>query len=153
MEHAINYEQDFYSWLMYNAQMLKERRFADADIDNIVEELEGMSRSEKRELNNRLAVLLAHLLKWQFQPARRSKSWKYTIEEQRKKLLNLLKESPSLRYGLDIKSDEAYEDAVIKAAKETHIDKSAFPLTCPYISEQILDKNFYPDSDKASIIV
>ncbi len=148
MEHAINYEQDFYAWLLHNVQLLKQGRFADADMDNIVEELEGMSRSEKRELINRLAVLLAHLLKWQFQPARRSKSWKYTIEEQRRKVLKLLKESPSFRYGLDAKSDEAYEDALIKAAKETHLDKSVFPAICPYTPEQILNENFYPDSEQ-----
>jgi len=151
MEHAINYEDDFYSWLMYNAQLLKQGRFADADIDNIVEELEGMSRSEKRALINRLAVLLTHLLKWQFQPARRSKSWKYTVAEQRRKVCKLLKESPSFRHGFDAKTEEAYEDALYQTAKETHLDISVFPSVCPYSSEQILDMNFYPDSEQTLI--
>ena len=69
---ATDYEKDFHAWTLENAALLRQRRFAEIDVDNIAEELENMGRSERHELVNRLAVLLAHLLKWRFQPARRS---------------------------------------------------------------------------------
>ncbi|HAO23171.1 MAG: hypothetical protein BWK80_15060 [Desulfobacteraceae bacterium IS3] len=146
MEHAINYEQDFYSWLMYNAQLLKEKRFSELDIENIAEELESMGRRDKRELLSRLTVLLAHLLKWQFQPVRRSKSWERTIDEQREQIYLILSDSPSLKYQLENEISHAYDLSVKAAAKETGMKKTIFPETCPFASEQILDENFYPDA-------
>ncbi len=142
---SIGYDQDFYVWLTHNATLLRQGKFLEIDVENIAEELEGMSRREKRALINRLAVLLTHLLKWQFQPGKRSNSWRYTIEEQRRAVLKLLKESPSLHYQLYDKLSEAYQDGIIKAAKETHLDKTAFPSVCPYTLDQTLDENFYPE--------
>jgi len=146
MNHAINYEQDFYSWLMYNAQLLKERRFTELDIENIAEELESMGRRDKRELNSRLEVLLMHLLKWQFQPVRRSKSWGKSIDEQRNQIHKIFSDSPSLKYQLENEIAHAYDVAVKSAVKETGMKKTIFPETCPFASEQILDENFYPDA-------
>ncbi len=146
MNHAINYEQDFYSWLMYNAQLLKEKRFTELDIENIAEELESMGKRDKRELLSRLTVLLAHLLKWQFQPVRRSKSWERTIDEQREQIYLILSDSPSLKYQLENEIAHAYNLAVKSAAKETGLKKTIFPETCPFAWEQILDENFYPDA-------
>lgn len=79
------YEQDYYLWLMKNAELIRRGRFSEADAANIAEELECMGRSEKRELTSRLAVLLTHLLKWSFEPEKRTNSWKYTIVEHRRK--------------------------------------------------------------------
>lgn len=140
------YEQDFYRWLVENANLVRERRFAEIDVENIAEELEAMGRSEKRALINRLAVLLMHLLKWQFQAAKRSHSWKYTIKEQRRKVLKLLAESPSLQHELQKRLAEAYDDAIFKAAKETGFDQTKFPPHCPFSVEQVLDDNFWPDA-------
>jgi hypothetical protein len=148
MEHTINYEYDFYAWLLHNAQLLKERRFAELDIENIAEELESMGKRDKRELISRLTVLLAHLLKWQFQAQRRSRSWEGTIDEQRDQIRLILSDSPSLKYQLENEIAHAYDLAVKSAAKETGIKKTIFPVTCPYASEQILDENFYPESSK-----
>ena len=145
---AIEYEQDFYSWLCHNIRLLREGRLSEADVENIAEELDGMSKSQQRELANRLRILFAHLLKWQFQPDRRSGSWKGTIVEQRSQIRQLLKISPSLKNRIDEKIADAYADAVEYAALETGIPESDFPRTCPYLSEQALDKNFYPDIDK-----
>ena len=100
MAIAAIYEHDFYAWLTSNAQLLREQRIADVDIDHIAEELESMGKSEKRALLSRFTVLLAHLLKWQFQPAKRSRSWKNTILTQRIDIHELLEESPSLRHDL-----------------------------------------------------
>jgi len=145
-ELAIEYEQDFYSWLCHNISLLREGRLSEADVENIAEELDGMSKSQQRELISRLKILFAHLLKWQFQPDRRSNSWKGTIVEQRSQIRQLLKISPSLKNRIDEKIVDAYTDAVEYASLETGIPQSDFPQTCPYFFEQAVDKNFYPDS-------
>lgn len=139
-----SYEQDFYAWAMRNAQLLREGRFSEIDVDNIAEELETIGRSEKRELVNRLAVLLAHLLKWQFQPARRSKSWRLTIKEQRRKITKHLGENPSLKATLQEAVAEAHEDAILWVAKETLLDETDLPATCPYTLDEIFQHDFLP---------
>lgn len=140
----ITYDQDFYAWLLMSAQLLRERRFPELDVENLAEELEGMARSDRRQLVNRFAVLLAHLLKWQFEPERRSKSWKGTIKEQRKRIELLLKDSPSLKYDIDDKIHDAYELAIIMASNETGLNEQIFPQTCEYSFKEILDNKFFP---------
>ena len=115
------------------------------DIESFVEELEGMGRSERRALISRTSVLLALLLKWHKQPEIRSNSWKYTIAEQRRRILRLLDDSPSLCPKLIEKLPDAYDDAILTAAKETQLDQTVFPKTCPFSLEQILDEKFLPD--------
>ncbi len=138
------YESDFYAWAMQQAALLRERRLDAADIDNIAEEIESMGRGEKRELVNRLAVLLLHLLKWQFQPGFRSPSWNATVREQRLRLRSHLKDNPSLKTRFDETFAEAYELAVIGAARETGLPESAFPKAPPYGVEQAVDDAFWP---------
>jgi hypothetical protein len=144
MDISVNYEQDFYSWLQHNARLLREGRLAEADVENIAEELEGMSRNEKRELLSRLILLIAHLLKWEFQPARRSASRERTIDEQRRQLYLILKDSPSLKYQFEEKIRESYKPAMKSAVKETSMKKTDFPDNCPYTPDQLLDEDFYP---------
>lgn len=138
------YEKDFYAWTLHNAELIHEGRFSEVDFQHIAEELESMGRSDKRALINRFAILLAHLLKWQFQPDRRSNSWKYTIEEQRFEVLELLEDSPSLNHELENKLSHAYEKALLIAAKETGMSLSTFPQQCPFSLKKALDKSFYP---------
>ncbi|KJU81531.1 protein containing DUF29, partial [Candidatus Magnetobacterium bavaricum] len=95
------YEVDFYQWTFHNADLLRQGRFAEIDIENIAEELEDMGRSSKRELASRLAVLIMHLLKWQYQPKRRRGSWSTTIGNQRREIKRLLEDNPSLRYNIE----------------------------------------------------
>ena len=138
------YETDFYAWAMEQAALLRAGRFAAADIANIAEEIESMGRGEKRELVNRLTILLLHLLRWQFQPGFRSASWSSSIREQRIRLRSHLKDNPSLKAKLDESFAEAYELAVIGAARETGLPESAFPKTAPYRFEQAADDAFWP---------
>ena len=146
MSHlAIKYEQDFCSWIDHNVQLLRQGRVLDTDIKNIAEELESMGKSQHREMINRLKILFAHLLKWQFQADHRSSSWKGTIVEQRQQIRQLLETSPSLKHRLEDKVAKAYENAVEYAAAETGIPESDFPQTCQYPLEQALDKSFYPE--------
>jgi len=139
------YEKDFYAWTIHNAKLLREGKLSEVDIEHIAEEIESMGKSERRELINRLAVLIAHLLKWQFQQERRSNSWKYTIEEQRDEVLELIEESPSLKYEIQEKLNRAYRKAILWAATEMGVNKSIFEDECPFSLEKVLNKDFYPE--------
>jgi len=145
MEVTADYNKDFYAWLMKNAGLLRQHKFNEVDIEHVAEELESMGKSEKRELTSRLTVLLAHLLKWKFQPALRSRSCKNTILTQRIDILELLEDSPSLKYELEERAVIAYEKARLSAEDETGIDKNNFPETCPFTFEELLKKDFLPE--------
>jgi hypothetical protein len=139
------YAKDFYAWSIKNAKLIREGKLTEVDLENVAEEIESMGKSEKRELINRLAVLISHLLKWQYQPARRGNSWKYTIKEQRLQITKLIKDSPSLKHILVGQLDEAYEYAVYHTLSETELDEKTFPSTSPYSLVQIFDDRFYPE--------
>lgn len=139
------YDKDFYAWAMSNAELIRQHKFSELDIDHIAEELESMGKSEKRELASRLAVLIAHLLKWKFQINRRSVNWKLTIKEQRIGILRLLRQSPSLKCELDSTLGDAYEEAVIIAARQTGLEEDLFPQNCPFNFEEYLDHSFFPE--------
>lgn len=141
----INYEQDFYGWTQEQAALLKSGRLNELDIENLIEEVETMGRSEKRELESRLTVLLQHLLKWKYQEGRRSRSWALTIDVQRIQFSKTLKENPGLKPLLDEVIRDAYQLAVVYAAKETNISKKVFPDQCPWSLEEATQSDFYPD--------
>ncbi|MGC8490492.1 MAG: DUF29 domain-containing protein [Syntrophobacteraceae bacterium] len=138
------YEKDFYQWTQENAQLLRQRRFSEVDLDNLVEEVEAMGRSEKRAFVSRLTLLILHLLKWQWQPELRSRSWKNTIREQRRQTIAILKDNPSFKHYLDVMLPEAYETAMEKFEEETDLLKKVLPADCPYSFEEIMDKEFFP---------
>jgi len=140
-----NYQNDFYSWTVEQAEAMRSGRFADLDIQNLIEEIESMGRSEKRALESRLTKLCLHMLKWHYQPARRGKSWKCSIDVQRKRFQKLLQENPGLKPLLPTLLNDAYEQATYEAFQETGIDIEVFPKQCPWAYEQIADKDFYPD--------
>jgi hypothetical protein len=142
---VISYDNDFYSWTQEQAELLKNGRFSELDIDNLIEEVESMGRSEKRELESRLTILLLHLLKWKYQEVRRGRRWQLSIDEQRLQFCKTLNENPGLKPTLDEIIKDAYKLAVIKAARETKISKSIFPECCPWTLAQFIDDGFYPD--------
>ena len=139
------YDQDFFGWANEQAALLRARRLSEVDIDHIAEEIESMGRTEKRELVSRLALLLTHLLKWQFQPVRRSASWQTTIRLQRRALVRHMADNPSLKATLSDSIAEGYGDAVIESAGETGLSESSFPTACPWPFEQFMDPAFWPD--------
>lgn len=136
------HEQDFYAWTQQQIALLQSGKWADCDIKHIIEEIASMGASERRELINRLAVLLAHLLKWQYQPSFRERSWQLTIKEQRRQLQRLLKDNPSLQAKLPEFIEDAYQDAILLAAKETGYDENTFPSVCPYNEDEVLNAEF-----------
>ena len=139
------YTRDFYAWTQESARLLQEKRFSELDVQHLIEEIQSMGASERRELLNRLEVLLIHLLKWHYQPVWRGQGWQLTLKEQRRKLARLLLENPSLKALLQQAILDAYGDAVLSAAKETGLAESTFPTQCPYTEAQIFDMGYYPD--------
>jgi len=138
------YDQDVYGWAIHTAELLRSNKMDEVDFDNIIEEMEALGRSEKHELINRLSLVITHLLKWQYQPARKTRSWDLTIKENRRRFKNILKDNPSLKSKLDEILDDAYYYAKLEAGKETSIDESTFPEVCPYSFEEITSDEFYP---------
>jgi hypothetical protein len=138
------YDEDFYAWSMEQARLLRAGEFARLDIENIAEELESMGRSDKRQIENRLVVLLAHLLKWQVQVGFRSRSWSATIREQRYRIRRLVGESPSLQPAVGELLAEAYGEARRAAADETGLAETAFPADCPFTPDQVMAEEFLP---------
>jgi len=139
------YKKDFYAWTSHHADLIRHRKFEEIDIENLAEEIESMGRSNRRELISRFAVLIAHLLKWKFQPIRRSKSWIVTIKNQRMDITDLLQESPSLKHEIESQLSHAYDKAALIASEQTGIDETEFPHDCPFTLEQCLDNQFFPE--------
>jgi len=136
---------DFYQWTIEQAKFLREEKWSCLDVPNLLEEIESLGKQQRQELRNRLGILLGHLLKWDFQPDHRSKSWLATIREQRRQVLRLLKESPSLQpYLPEAIEEDAYESGLNLAVSETSLDYEDFPQQCPYPLEQILNPEFPP---------
>lgn len=148
------YHTDFYAWTNEQANYLKSGNLANLDISNLIEEIESMGRSELAALKSRLEVLIMHLLKYQFQPEKRSKSWQDTIEEQRSRVQDLFEDNPSFKY----KSAQAgflekiWKYAVLGATKETGLSKDSFPSEPFWTLEQILDEKFYPDQPPNTLL-
>jgi hypothetical protein len=120
-------------------------RLEQLDTEHLAEEIEALGRQERRELVNRLGILLGHLLKWQFQPQLRGKSWQATIIEQRQDIQELIAESPSLKSYLAEAMEKAYRKGLLLVVRETPLSLQDLPDQCPYTFEQVMDPSFYPE--------
>jgi hypothetical protein len=139
-------QTDYHAWILRIANLVRQKRFEEINPEELAEELENMGVKERREMTNRMMILIAHLLKWQFQADNRSRSWYGSIFEQRKQILRELKLSPSLKPYISTAIFEAYPDAADLAIRETKLPSHFFPETCPYSIEQLLDYDFFPDA-------
>jgi hypothetical protein len=139
------HETDFYAWTHQQLHLLKTGQLSALDVANLIDEIEDMGGSIHNQLESRLGVLLMHLLKWQYQPTHRGRSWQLTIKEQRRKIERLLRKNPSLKHVLDETVTDAYGDAILMAAKETGFGESVFPEQCPYSNEQIIYSDYLPE--------
>jgi hypothetical protein len=139
------YERDFYAWTQEQAALLRSGRLEQLDTEHLAEEIEALGRQERRELVNRLGILLGHLLKWQFQPQLRGKSWQATIIEQRQDIQELIAESPSLKSYLAEAMEKAYRKGLLLVVRETPLSLQDLPDQCPYTFEQVMDPSFYPE--------
>jgi hypothetical protein len=141
---TVAYDQDFYAWAKWNAELMRRGKLSEIDTERIAEELENMGKTQKRELVSRLAVLLTHMLKWQYQPDRRSDSWVSTIVTQRTEILLLMEDSPSLAHDVDSSIEKGYRFAKDRAAREMGVSKNGFPESCPYSFHQVVTEDFWP---------
>ena len=139
------YETDYLQWIETTVEKLRSQDYSNIDWENLIEEIESMGRSERKSIRSNLIVVLIHLLKWQFQPELRSRSWQSSIFEHRRRIRNDLKDSPSLKPYLAEVFAECYWDAVESASVETGLPMEVFPQLCPYTSVEVLDSNFLPD--------
>ncbi|MBV8885923.1 MAG: DUF29 domain-containing protein [Chroococcidiopsidaceae cyanobacterium CP_BM_RX_35] len=142
------YDSDYYLWLEKTVHLLREERWQELDILNLVEELEDMGRSQKQALQSNLIILLLHLLKCKYQPQKRTASWLSSIAEHRDRIDIALADSPSLRSSIQEVFDKCYAKARKRAAIETELPLDIFPEQSPFIPEQTLDFDYLPETEE-----
>jgi hypothetical protein len=140
MQTTTLYDQDFHAWTQQQAKLLRSGALQELDIENLIEEIESLGRQERQELENRMGVLLGHLLKWRYQPEARSKSWVYTIKEQRIRIKRLLARNPSLKPYLVQAIAVGYEDGLLLVGKETSLVPDTLPQSCPFSDFEIFEE-------------
>jgi hypothetical protein len=136
------YERDLYAWAQEQARLLKARRFEAIDADNIAEEILDVGRNEYDKLESALTVLLAHMLKWDYQPIKRSRSWENTILEQRDRVGQQFADNPSLKARREEALKDGYRRGRLRASGETDIELDQFPEVCPYDWDAIMKREF-----------
>jgi hypothetical protein len=137
-----NYERDVYSWSQEQARLIREGRWDEIDRDNVAEEIESVGRAEFNSLVSALRVLMLHMLKWEHQPERRTRSWLLSIEAQRNDLDDVLADNPGLRQRIPEAMQRAYRNARTAAAQETGLDTKVFPAACPYSFDDVTKRTF-----------
>jgi Domain of unknown function DUF29 len=136
---------DFNSWITQTTQLLRENRWHEIDVTHLIEEMEDLGKSERRGISSQLTRLLLHLLKWQYQPQRRSDSWLDSITDARTQIELALEDSPSLGNYPAAQLEESYQRARRQAAKQTGLEVSVFPNTCPYPAAIALSEDWLPE--------
>lgn len=143
----IAYEDDLYAWSREQAALLRARRTEGLDWDHLAEEILSMAGRDRRELKNRLRIVLLHLLKWQAQPAKRGASWRKSLRTQRRHIRDLLQLSPSLRAQVTGLMRQSYPDAIKDAVDETGLSSDCFPRDCPYTPAEVLAEDYLPEEE------
>lgn len=141
---TVCYEEDFNLWTEQTVELLRARHFEELDIDNLIDELESMSKRDKREILSRFKLILMHLLKWNYQPTQRSTFWETTIRANREEIAQILQDSPSLKSYPEIVLAQAYASARKNAASEMGLPIETFPESCPLAIAEILNEDFLP---------
>ena len=132
------YETDLLEWANYTAHLLREQRWAEVDWEHLIEEVEDLGKSERSAIGSQLERIMLHLLKWEYQPERRSDSWLDSITDGRSQIQRKIEDSPSLKTYPDQILSQEYRRASRGAARQTELDIAIFPSTCPYSTEQVL---------------
>ncbi|MBW4481212.1 MAG: DUF29 domain-containing protein [Tildeniella torsiva UHER 1998/13D] len=138
------YEVDFYTWTEQQADLLRQGNFEALDRTHLLEEIEDLGNRHYDQLESRLVLLTAHLLKWQVQHWQRSNSWRATIRVQRLSLDKLLRRNPGLKSRTEEAMAEGWEEARLLAIAETGLPDDQFPDGCPYTFDQVIDPDFWP---------
>jgi len=142
---ALNlYQQDFFAWTKQQINYLQNQQWNQLDLVNLIEEIETLGKQQRQELRNRLSILIGHLLKWEYQPQKRSHSWLATLRVQRIDIQELIDDNPSLKPYLEEALTQAYIKGLLLAVSETNLPDRTFPKNCPYSLTEILSDRFYP---------
>ena len=141
---AALYDTDLHAWAMTNAQLLRDGHYDLIDIKHLIEEIEDMGKSQQHAITSFLRNLLMHLLKWQYQADKQSRSWKFTIRNARQEIEDLLDDNPSLNRLPGEVLQRSYAKARQLAADETGISLTVFPEVCPYTIDQVLSGDWLP---------
>jgi hypothetical protein len=136
------YDSDFYSWSQPQGRLLREGRWSEVDGKNIAEEIESLGREQFNKLESAFRVLLTHMLKWDHQVERRSRSWGISIATQRMELEDVLADNPGLKPRIDEAIARGYRKARLEAANETGLEPKAFPESCPYSFNELTSRTF-----------
>ncbi len=144
------YEQDFYTWVQQQTNLLSKKQFDQLDLPHLIEELEDLGKRHYDQLESRLMQLMAHLLKWQVQYWKRTNSWRSAIRVQRTAIAKLLRRNPGLKSRLEEAMRESWEEARDLAIIETDLPDEQFPEACPFSLEEILSESFFPESENNS---
>jgi predicted DNA-binding ribbon-helix-helix protein len=136
------YEQDFCLWAEQIAQLLRSGHFSEIDLENLIDEVQDMSRSQKRALLSNLRVIILHLLKYKYQPDNRSNSWLSSIREHRTRIEDSFRDSPSLRVYIQEMFTICYENARKQAVDETSLPLDVFPEQAPFTLSECLNEDF-----------
>ena len=142
------YERDLHAWSQEQAALLRAGRLHEIDAENIAEEILDVGRNEYDKLESALRVLLTHMLKWDHQPERRSRSWENTMAEQRRRAQRQLGENPSLKPRLEEAIREGYWSARRQASSEMDVNLGTFPESCPYDWQAITTRPFEREGDE-----
>jgi hypothetical protein len=134
------YEDDLYTWVQEQVALLRAGRLSEVDAANVAEELSDGGKEQLFRLESAIAVLTLHLLKWDFQPDKRSRSWEATIREQRRRIDKLLRKNPGMKSELREAVADSYLDGRDRAAAETDLPFDAFPAACPYSFEEMMSR-------------
>lgn len=137
-----DYASDFYSWSLDQARLLREGQWAQLDRENIAEEIESLAREQFNKLESAFRVLLMHILKWDHQPKRRSRSWVISIKDQRLAINHVLADNPGLQPRIPEALERAYSRAILAAATETKLDEAVFSARLPYGFDDIMTREF-----------
>jgi len=140
------YEKDYYQWLLLTIEKLQNQEYSAVDWENLVEELDGLAKSQKRELKSRLLVLLEHLLKlkyWKNERDYNARGWKTTIIEQRRQIQILLEDSPSLKSIITDLFEQCYKMARQDTSQKIGLDINTFPDSPPFSLEEALDFYYF----------
>jgi hypothetical protein len=139
---STGYDRDFYTWSLEQARLVREGRWDAVDRDNVAEEIESLGREQFNKLESALRVLMLHMLKWDHQPALRSRSWALSIKAQRAELDDIVADNPGLKPRIGEAISRGYRRASIEAARETGLDEEKFSKACPYSWDDIVARIF-----------
>jgi hypothetical protein len=141
-----DYDTDFYAWTQAQVDALRAKDWAALDLPHVIEEIADLGNEQRHAVESHLRILLAHLLKWRYQPQRRRRSWQTSILNARTEITRRLERNPSLQHAWPEMLAWAYPKARQLAASETGLPRATFPEACPWTIAQLQDEDFLPEA-------